>query len=211
MLLTIMKKRFLTAYKAEKFLSKYLPTSKNQLVKSPDKITIKAPLVLKIISPQALHKSDIRGVRIIKDQKDIISEFRSLLYISQKNKMQLEGIMAQEYLEGEKIIIGIKKDPVFGHMILFGLGGIFTEVLDDIAVRKCPITMDDADDMINELRASKIFHGFRGIKLNINLLKSVLVKTSNIPLKHKDITELDINPFILNDKDGRVVDARIVF
>ncbi len=206
-----MKKKFLTAYKAEKFLSKYLPTSKNQLVNSPDKIKIKVPLVLKIVSPQAMHKSDIKGVRIVTDQARIVPEFRNLIYISNKNKLHLEGIMAQEYTQGEKLIIGIKKDPVFGHMILFGLGGIFTEVLDDIAVRKCPINMHDAQDMIDELRASKIFKGFRGIELNVELLKQVLVKTSQIPLKHKNITELDINPFILNAKEGKVVDARIVF
>ncbi len=206
-----MQKRFLTAYKAEQFLSKYLPTSKNQLVNSLDKIKLKTPFVLKIISPQALHKSDINGVRIIKNKSDIENNFKNLVHASKKHRLKLEGIMVQEYVEGEKLIIGIKKDPVFGHVIVFGLGGVFTELLDDIAIRKCPITEQDAEEMINDLRASKIFHGFRGINLNIELLKEVLVKTSKIPLKHKDISELDINPFILNEKEGKVVDARIVF
>ncbi len=206
-----MKQKIFTGFAAEKFLSKYLSTSKNQLVHSAKEIKIKTPLVLKIISPDALHKSDIKGVRIIKNHSDIESEFNELIRIAKKRKLKLEGIMVQEFIEGEKLILGIKKDPTFNHIILFGLGGIFTEVLDDISTRKCPITISDADEMINELKASKIFHGFRGIKLNTDILKNTLVKLSKIPLKHKSISELDINPFILNEKSGIIVDARIVF
>ena len=206
-----MEKRFFTAHKSERFLAKYVPTSKSQLVQTPDKITLQVPLVLKIVSPQALHKSDIGGVRIIQSKNDLVPQFRDLLRTAHEHHLKLEGIMVQEYVEGEKIIIGIKKDPVFGHVILFGLGGIFTEVLEDVAIRKCPITIHDAEDMIHELRAAKIFNGFRGIELNTKLLKEVLVKVSHIPQKHKTITELDINPFILNAKTGKVVDARIVF
>ena len=119
--------------------------------------------------------------------------------------------MVQKFVEGENLIIGIKKDEVFNHVILFGVGGIFTEIIDDISIRKCPINKHDAKEMIDELRARKIFYGFRGKKLNVELLKRILIKVSEIPNKHKDIEELDINPFILNEKDGKVVDARITF
>ena len=198
-------------YKAEKFLSKFIPIAKNQLVKKAEDIKIKPPMVLKIISDQALHKSDIGGVRIIKREEDLQEEFNDLLKIAKRRLLKLDGILVQEFYEGEQLIIGIKKDPVFNHIILFGVGGIFTEVFNDTSIRKCPITKEDAQEMIDELRARKIFYGFRGKKLNIEFLKKILVKVSEIPLKHKKIEELDINPFILNDKSGKVVDARIVF
>ena len=198
-------------YKAEKFLSKYLPVAKNQLVKKGEDITMRPPLVLKIISDQALHKSDINGVRIIKREEDLQDEFNDLLKIAKRRLLKLDGILVQEFHEGEQLIIGIKKDPTFGHIILFGVGGIFTEVFEDTSIRKCPINKHDATEMINELRARKIFYGFRGRKLNLDLLKKTLIKVSQIPIKHKKIEELDINPFILNEKTGKVVDARIIF
>lgn len=172
---------------------------------------MRPPLVLKIISDQALHKSDINGVRIIKREEDLQDEFNDLLKIAKRRLLKLDGILVQEFHEGEQLIIGIKKDPTFGHIILFGVGGIFTEVFEDTSIRKCPINKQDATEMINELRARKIFYGFRGRKLNLDLLKKTLIKVSQIPLKHKKIEELDINPFILNEKTGKVVDARIIF
>jgi hypothetical protein len=205
------KQMIFTEYKAEKFLAKYLPIAKNQLVKRGDEISMKPPFVMKIISPQALHKSDINGVRIIKNQEDIPGQFNDLLKIVKKRRIKLDGILVQQFIEGEQLIIGIKKDPIFGHIILFGIGGIFTEVYDDTSIRKCPITKTDAQEMIDELKARQIFYGFRGKKLNVNLLKETLVKVSQIPSKNKKIEELDINPFILNEKSGVVVDARIVF
>jgi len=205
------KKEVYTGYKAEKLIGKFVKVSKNQLVKKSSEIKIKPPLVLKIMSKDALHKSDIDGVRIIDKEEDIEPEFNDLLNIAKRRRIKLDGIMVQKFYDGEQLIIGIKKDPVFGHVILFGLGGIFTEVLEDTSIRKCPINKYDAKEMINELKASKIFHGFRGRKLNVALLRRTLIKVSEIPLKYKKIEELDINPFILNDKTGTVVDARIVF
>ena len=205
------KQGIYTGFKSEKFLSKYLPVSKSQLVKKVSQIKIMAPLVLKIISPDALHKSDINGVRIVQHDEDVEREFNDLIKISKRLRLNLEGIMVQKFTDGEKLIIGIKKDATFGHIILFGLGGIFTEVLDDTSIRKCPITEHDAEEMISELRASKIFYGFRGKKYNLETLKKSLVSVSKIPLKYKKISELDINPFILNEYEGRVVDARIIW
>jgi len=199
------------AFQSEKFLKRYIPVSKNQLVKSIEEIKIKTPLVLKIISKDALHKTEINGVRIIKSNQELKSNFKDLIKTANKKKIKLKGIMVQEFYKGEQLIIGIKKDPVFNHVILFGLGGIFTEVLDDISIRKCPISLQDAQEMIFGLKAKKIFEGFRGKKLNTTLLKKVLVEVSKIPINNKKITELDINPFILNGKSGKVVDSRIIF
>jgi len=206
-----------TEVEAEKLISKYLPVSKSKLVKNIKEAInstkkIKYPVALKIISKDALHKSDIGGVIFVYNEKELIKGFEKLEKISKKHKLKLDGIMVQEYFQGKQLVIGIKKDPSFGHAIMFGLGGVLVEVLKDVSFRICPITEKDAQEMIDELKAKQILYGFRGDKgVDIKLLKKILVKASKIPLKHKDITELDINPLIMTDKIGKVVDARIVF
>ncbi|MBI2507527.1 acetate--CoA ligase family protein [Candidatus Woesearchaeota archaeon] len=201
----------LTEYDSDKLLSRYVPVSKNKLVRSLKEIkNPKFPLALKIISPDALHKSEIKGVRIVKSKEELKKNFNDLIKISKKLKLRLEGILAQDYFEGQNFIIGIKKDETFSHVILFGIGGIFTEIVRDFSIRKCPIDLKEAQSMMDELKAKEIFHGFRNIKLNINLLKKVLVRVSQIPRKHPEIRELDINPFILDSKKGCVVDSRMI-
>ncbi len=201
----------LTEYDSDKILARYIPVARNKLVKSLKEIkNPKFPLALKIISPDALHKSDIKGVRKVSNKKELEENFKSLISIAKKRKLKLQGILVQEYFEGQNFIIGIKKDETFNHVILFGIGGIFTEIIKDFSIRKCPIDFKEAESMLEELKANKIFHGFRGIKLNTKLLKKVLVKVSQMPKKHKNIKELDINPFILNEKKGLAVDSRMV-
>lgn len=198
-------------YKADKFLSKFIPIAKSQLVKEISEIKLKFPFFLKIISNDALHKTDINGVKLVNNKDELLKNFNNLMQTAKRKKIKLDGIIAQEKIEGQQLIIGIKKDEIFNHIILFGLGGIFTEVLDDISIRKCPINKNDAQEMIDELKSRKVFYGFRGEKLSLEFLKKILIKVSEIPLKHKNIQELDINPFILNEKDGKVADSRIVF
>lgn len=202
--------KVITSYDAQQFLIKYADLPKTQLVNNLEQITIPFPLVLKIVSNQAIHKTEVKGVRFAHTKEELIKEFNSLLEVSKKNKLELQGILAQEFIEGEQLIIGIKKDAVFNHVILFGLGGIYTELLKDNAIRKCPITEQDAQEMIDSLQASQLFHGFRNKKLNTKLLVKTLVNISKLPLKYKDIQELDINPFILNEKEGKAVDIRMV-
>lgn len=205
-----MKQEILTEFEAEKILKDYLPVAKNQLVKTFKEIKIKPPLVLKIISKQALHKTDIDGVKIVKSKEEIEKSFGNLIKIAKKKKLKLDGILVQQYHEGHEVILGVKKDSVFNHIILLGAGGIYTEILKDISIRVCPITINDAESMIEELKTRDILYGRRGKKANIELLKRLLVKTSQIPQKYKKLKELDINPLIINEKNAYVVDARII-
>ena len=205
-----MKTEVLDLHKSQQLISKFINVPKSQIIHSIKELTLKAPLVLKIISPDALHKSEIRGVRIVKNKEELKENFNGLLKISKKLKLKLEGILVQDYFEGQNFIIGIKKDETFNHVLLFGIGGIYTEIIKDFSIRKCPIDFKEAQSMMDELKAKEIFHGFRKIKLNTKLLKKVLVKVSNIPRKHPDIKELDINPFILDSKKGCVVDSRMI-
>ena len=204
----------LTEPKAEQLLSKYLPIANSILTKKPEeavKFAKTYPVMLKLISPQALHKTEVKGIRKIECEEELVKEFNDLLATAKKRKLQLEGILVQEHVKGVETIIGLKNDPTFGHVILFGIGGVFVELLKDVSFRVCPITPQDAEEMINELKAKKLLFGFRGEKpVNMKLLKNTLVTASKIPEKHPQIEELDINPFIINDKTGKVADARII-
>jgi succinyl-CoA synthetase beta subunit len=205
-----------TEEKAERFLSRYVPVARNALAKKQAQAVATAkklgfPLVLKLISPKALHKTEVKGVRIVNNSEELKKEYDDLCKTAKKKKLPLAGILVQEFVKGEEVLIGIKYDNTFGHVIAFGVGGKYTELLKDVSFRICPITEEDAQSMIDGLRMRQLLYGVRGSKpVNIKLLKQVMVKVSKIPLKNKKIMELDINPFIINDKTGKVVDARIV-
>ena len=166
------------------------------------------PLVLKIVSKKILHKSDVHGVKLdIKNKEELKKAFDEL-----KKIKDFEGAMVQEYLDGKFIITGLKKDPTFGHVIAFGIGGIFTEIIKDVAFRVCPITKKDAIEMIKEIKGYKILEGTRGEKpINFYALLRVLLALSELSKRYQNIEELDINPLIVNGKNAKIVDARIVF
>jgi len=206
-------KTVLNEYKAEQLLKKNLPISRNVLVKNKKelkKIKLKFPIVLKIISNQALHKTEIKGIQVVNNKNNLEESYKKLINIANRKKLKIDGILAQEFQEGLELIIGIKKDPTFNHIIVFGIGGIFTEILKDVSIRKCPIRIEDADEMINEIKSKKVLQGARNKKYNLNALKKILVKLSHLPKKYPQIKDLDINPLILNEKNAIVVDARIV-
>ena len=200
-----MKKGVYTEKAAEDFLKKYVPVAKNVLSKKYEDIQKFAKkhdynVVLKIISPQALHKSDIGGVIPVKSEEELKEAHDKLTKISKKKKLKLQGLLCQEFIDGKYLIVGIKKDPTFGHAIMVGLGGIFVEIMKDVSFRVCPITEQDAEEMLEELKGKALLKGARGQKpLNTDLLIQTLVKISKIPIKHPEIEELDINPFVLND------------
>ena len=117
----------------------------------------------------------------------------------------------QEFCEGTEFFMGIKRDATFGHVLLAGLGGIFVEVYKDVAFRVCPITRTDAESMLDELKGKAILAGVRGQKpINRKALIDIMVSLSELPKKLPNLQELDVNPFIINDKQGVAVDARIV-
>ncbi len=198
------------AAESAELVKKFVSAPQSQVVKSVSEISIKTPLVLKMLSKDAVHKTEVGGVKIVMEQSYLSSAFNDLVNTAKTHNIVLDGIFVQEFVKGIETIIGIKKDPIFGPMILFGLGGVFTEALKDTSTRRCPITPDDAQEMIDSLKSSKIFYGFRGMKVNIDDLKKSLVSISKLPDKRREIEELDINPFTLTDKKGFAVDVRVV-
>ena len=222
-------------YKAKEFLKEYAPSltiPKNFMIdlkdaksmieskKINEKIYAKYAKKLeifnfcaavKIVSDNIVHKTDVGAIKIVQDKDQFFSALSSMIKIA--DKFKAKGFMIEEFVDGQELIIGIKRDGVFGHVLVFGIGGIFVEILKDVSFRACPITMEDAESMINELKSKKILLGARGKKYDLDSLKKTLVAISKIPLTKEGmkIEELDINPFMLNEHDGKVVDARIVF
>jgi len=186
-----------------KLLKKYkIPVADYKLIKVEQELEkLKYPTVLKAISEKAIHKTEAGAVKICQTLDDAKKEFLKL--------KKLGYVLAQDYIEGKSVIIGVKKDPTFGHVIMFGLGGIFVEVMKDVSFRPCPISAEDAQQMIKELKAYPVLAGLRGKKLNVKIIEDVLLKTSKLAIE-EDVQELDINPFRILSKGGKAVDIRIV-
>lgn len=166
------------------------------------------PVTLKVISKFILHKSDVGGVKLdLRNEEEVKKAFSEL----QKLK-GFEGALVQRFREGRFVLIGLKEDETFGHAIAFGTGGIYTEVLKDVTFRICPIEEKDAEEMIKETKIYEILKGARGLPpINFNKLKNLLIKFSKLPLKYKNIKELDVNPLLVTDKIEEIIDARIIF
>jgi len=197
---------------AEKFL-KGLPLAKSFLVKNSNELNKirRYPVVMKIISPQVIHKTEIKGIQTANDKQEAQDIFNNFMKTIKSKRMKLTGILIQEYVKGREFIIGIKRDPTFGHVIMFGAGGIFVESLKDVTFRICPILDKDADSMIEDLKNQWLISGTRGQKpIKVKLLKQILVKVSKLPQKYKKIEELDINPLIANERETKIVDSRMV-
>lgn len=200
---------------SKKLLSKYrIPYVRSEIVKNQKEVLSFAkingyPLVLKISSPMILHKTEIGGVVVDIESPKELSE--AYIKISKLAKAKKAGILIQEQVEGTEVIIGAKRDPVFGPVIMFGLGGIFAEVLKDVSFRLAPITKEEAREMILEIKGSKVLKGFRNRKpLNLPKLEEILLSLSDLITKERGIKEVDLNPVIVNDKKAIIVDAKII-
>ena len=178
--------------------------TKDQLLKAADKIGY--PNVLKVWDKSIVHKTDVGGVIMDNLSKEMIETGFDHL----KSKFGDVDILLQKQVKrGIELYIGGMKDPTFGYMVVFGIGGIYVEVFKDISARICPIDENDVKDMINELKAKKIILGFRGKQVNVDELSSLIIKVSKMIEKEK-ISELDLNPVKADEKGCYVIDARIV-
>lgn len=186
----------------------HLATSEGEAVKIADEIGY--PVVLKVASAQIIHKSDQGGVKLnLKDEFSVREVFRE---IWQKFKNRgLLGVSVQKMAEpGIEVIVGVTKDETFGHVLMFGLGGIFVEVLKDVSFKSIPITEQDAEDMIKEIRGYPILKGYRGFSADIEAIKQLLITVSRIVEENPRIKEMDLNPVFVYPKGYKIVDARII-
>jgi len=173
------------------------------------------PVVLKIVSPDIIHKSEAGGVLInLKNATEVASGYRKIIENAKNYKpdAKIVGVLVQEMApQSTETIVGAIKDPQFGQIIMFGLGGIFVEVLKDVNFRIAPLTTDDAKEMITQLKAYPLLKGFRNTQpADINALVSILCNTSRLVMEHPEIKELDLNPVMAYPSGAKTVDARII-
>ena len=173
------------------------------------------PVVLKIVSPDVIHKSDAGGVMVnLKTSIDVANAYGKILE-NVKNynaNAKIVGVLVQEMApQSTETIVGAIKDPQFGQTIMFGLGGIFVELLKDVNFRVAPITVDDAKEMITQLKAYPLLKGFRNTPpADIDALVSVLMSVSRLVMDNPEIKELDLNPVLAYPTGTKTVDARII-
>lgn len=171
-------------------------------------------LAMKIVSQDILHKSDVGGVRLNVTAKDAAEQYQDMLKTVAKNKPQakLDGALMMEMApKGTEVILGVMKDPSLGTMVMFGLGGIYVEVLKDVSFSIAPITRKDAERMIDSLRSKAIFEGVRGEKpADREALIETLGRLSQLVSDFPEIKELDVNPLLALPSGAKVLDARIV-
>ena len=215
------EKRSLLETEAKELLKEYgIPVPDFKLIKSEDEITglakeINFPIAMKIVSPDIIHKTDVGGVKLnIKDEKEAKLAYQEIIFKTKKynKEAQIFGVITDSMIpQGTEIIIGMMKDPHFGPVIMLGLGGIFVEVLKDISFRILPVEERDAEEMINEIKGFKILKGIRGEEpKDIEAIKDLLLKISQLTLDNPEINEIDLNPVFVFNKGLQVVDARMI-
>lgn len=187
-----------------KFAKHKIVSDENQLSQAIEELGF--PLVLKIVSVQFSHKTGVGGVKLnIDSHQEALDAFNALKTIQGTQK-----ILVQEMLSGKELIVGGKLDEQFGATVLFGFGGVFVEILQDVSLRVCPLTKKDAIEMVSEIKAYPILLGQRGEKpVKLNELYELIMKTAKLMEKEK-LKELDLNPVIANNDGIWAVDARIV-
>lgn len=185
-----------------------ITTPRGLLVKDfPEKIELDFPVVLKVSDPDILHKSDVGGVKLGINGLDTLRNSFS----SMKEKFpNSEFIIEETAPKGVEFIAGIVKDPVFGKVLMLGTGGIYTELFKDVVFRKLPVSKEDVLDMIHGIKSSEFCKGFRGIKINCEMLSDLMLKLSKLATSSKyEVETMDINPIIVSDHSAVAVDAKL--
>ncbi len=173
------------------------------------------PIALKIVSPQILHKSDVGGVKLnLSSADEVAAAYDEIVTrVSQRQpEAEIYGVAVQQMARpGAEVIVGVSKDEKFGPVLMFGLGGIFVEILKDVSFRLVPIVRRDAKQMIKEIKGYPLLEGYRGQEpANVEVLEDVLLKVSELVEKHEEIKEMDLNPIFAYRDGAVVVDARII-
>ena len=172
--------------------------------------SLAAPVAMKVLSPDVVHKSDAGGVKLnLRDADEVRAAYREITQAFLDKKVA--GISVQRMARpGVEAIVGVANDATFGPILMFGLGGVFVEVLKDVSFRSIPISASDAKDMIEEIKGYALLRGYRGYSSDIEALEKLLMAISDFVMKNPDISEMDINPVFLYPDGYMVVDARII-
>jgi 4-hydroxybutyryl-CoA synthetase (ADP-forming) len=191
-----------------------LATKEREALQAAKKIGY--PIVMKIASPQIIHKSDAGGVKVgLKNPQEVKKAFKEIIKNAKKydKKAIIKGVLVQEMVKGGKeTIVGSKQEPGFGPVVMFGMGGIYVEVLKDVIFRVAPITDSEASEMVSSIKTNKLLQGVRGEKpSDVNKLAECIQRISQLVNDFQEIKELDMNPVLVFEKGKgcKVVDVRI--
>jgi len=205
----------LSEYDSKRFLSSFgIPVIREALAQNADSAAAEAlkigfPVVLKVSGENLFHKTEVGGVVLdLRSQEEVREESRRLLKIQ-----GCEALLVQEMLRGDReLVCGLTRDAQFGPCVMFGLGGILTEVIEDVVFRIAPLTPRDAQEMAKEIRTRKIIEPFRGEPaVDMDAVAHILVTLGDIGIRYEDVQEIDINPLKIRP-DGKPVsvDALVV-
>ena len=196
-----------------------LPTTRYRVAKSREEAMEAAneigfPVALKIVSPQVLHKSDAGGVILDVSDDELGASYDLIIDRVKKNVpgAEIHGVLVEEMAPpGVEVIIGATRDPQFGPTIMFGIGGILTEIIKDVSFRVAPFGLDEAIKMMGEIKSHKILEGARGMPVvDKSVLAEIIVKISEIMLENPGISAIDLNPVMAYGDAAKIVDARII-
>jgi acetate---CoA ligase (ADP-forming) subunit beta len=215
------ERKLLTEVAAKELLrAQGIPVVPTSLARSPAEAVRLAkqlglPAALKVVSPDIAHKSDIGGVRLhLTSLTQVSKAYRDILGRVQMHVPQaaIEGVAVQTMANpGIEVAVGLIRDRTFGPVVMFGLGGVFVEILNDVAFRVVPLRPKDARAMIREIRGFPILQGYRGTPaVDLSALEDILLKLSMLAEQHPEIDEIDLNPVFAYPAGALAVDARIV-
>lgn len=170
------------------------------------------PVVLKIYSPEVLHRTDLDLVKVgIEKADDLSKAFDEIFKKTKKIKIRSEGILVQKMVKGVELMSGMKRDRQFGPVLMFGLGGIFVEILNDVSLRIAPLSKREAMKMVKEIKGYKILSGWRGKSpLAVEKIVEILLNLSNLSLENPKIKEIDLNPIFVDEKKALAADFKFL-
>jgi len=206
----------LSENESKQLLSEYgISVTQEKVVSTEDEAAAAAseigyPVVLKGSGAELTHKTELNLIELdVRDEKDLREAYNRL--ISNK-EASVEEVLVQQMVKGDReLVVGLTRDPQFGPCVMFGLGGIFTEILKDTAFRVAPLSRWDATDMMEDIRGKKILEAFRGKPaVDREILADILIAVGNMGMEHDQISEVDINPLKLIDGKPIAVDALVV-
>jgi len=213
--------KLLTEVAAKELLcAQGIPVVPTRLARSPAEAVrlakqVGLPAALKVVSPDIIHKSDVGGVRLhLTSLTQVSKAYRDLLVQARAHVPQaaIEGVSVQTMANpGIEVVAGLTRDRTFGPVVMFGLGGVFVEILNDVAFRVVPLRPKDARAMIREIRGFPLLQGYRGTPaVDLSAMEDILLKLSTLAERHPEIGEIDLNPVFAYPAGALVVDARIV-
>ena len=206
----------LSEYESKQVLASYgLPVTDEKLAKTPEELITAAaiigyPLVLKACSADIAHKTEKGLIRVdVRNEEEAKTAFNDIV---QRMNGRGKAVLVQQMIRGQReLVMGLTRDPQFGPCVMFGLGGIFTEILEDTVFRVAPLEKFDAMDMMQEIKSRKILDAVRGLEaVDRDLLAEMLIKVGQIGIENDNIKEIDINPVIISSGNPVAVDALVI-